>query len=69
MEFDLKNGLQRHAYRLLDDLLPQTGNSDGAGLSASAFRDLHPPHRRRAGRCPTSRISRSARRLPSKSCS
>ena len=26
MEFDLEDGFQRHAYRLLDDLFPQTGH-------------------------------------------
>ena len=42
MEFDLENGFQRHAYCLLDDFVPQTGDSKLAHFAVS-LGNLHPP--------------------------
>jgi hypothetical protein len=42
MEFDLKNGFQRHTYGLLDNLVPQAGNSKLAHFAVS-LGNFHPP--------------------------
>ena len=42
MELDLKDGLQRHSYRLLDNFVPQTGDSKLAHF-AICLGNFHPP--------------------------
>ena len=46
MELDLENGLHGHPYRLLDDLVPQAGDSKLAHFAVS-LGNLHPPERQR----------------------
>src|SRR3990167_376080 len=43
----LVDRLQQHHDRPLEHFVLQRRNADGAGLSAGAFRDMHPSHRRR----------------------
>ena len=42
MELDLEDGLQRHAYCLLDNLVPQAGDSKLAHFAVS-LGNFHPP--------------------------
>ena len=42
MELDLENWFQRHPYCLLDDLVPQTGDSKLAHFAVS-LGNFHPP--------------------------
>jgi hypothetical protein len=46
VELDLKNGFQRHAYRLLHDFVPQAGNPKPAHF-AVGLGDFHSPKRLR----------------------
>ena len=47
VEVLLVNRLQEHHDRPLKHFVFQRRDADGAGLSASALRDMHPSHRRR----------------------
>ena len=47
VEILLVDRLQQHHDRPLEHFVLQRRDADGPGLSASALRDMHPPHRRR----------------------